>query len=121
MNKHLRRAYNELKEITGWQTDVSLNGTMLIGRLPGLRVRIYVNDESAETVIQFADAKTFDRWANSVHFESRRSNEPRLYYPMIYPQYRWARKVIRSGLFDFGSYIGPVNLPWIGKAKRNRG
>lgn len=70
-------------------------------------------DSEDDVLIHLAEIKTFGRWANSTNFQTKRCKEKGLYYALFRPQYNWAIKVIKSGLFDFSSYFDSLELPWI--------
>lgn len=109
---------------------------MILARVPGFMIRVLrrddvrINDTLIERryTIQFAHRPSFDRWANSTHFETEahwtpqrrryvvgpRKGEPipQWTMPDLRRELAWCRKVVRSGCFDFASYIGTVRTPW---------
>lgn len=65
--------------------------------------------------IEFAQKKTFDRWANSTNFQITlycRSNEPFTVYFNLLKCHLWMEKVCRSKLFDFNRYFSAIEV-WI--------
>lgn len=77
---------------------------------PVFYIRILDNPEYVQ--IQMGERKTFDRWANSVNFVDERSKGRRHYHAVFLPQYQWAKRVLKSGLFNFNRYFEHLDLPW---------
>ena len=99
-------------------------GEYVSARLPGLLIRAFrdtVEPGQRNYLIQIAHARSFDRWANSTHFQTRVSwhakgipgfRKPGWLMVDLGKEVRWCRRVIRSGLFDFNSHIGTIDTPW---------
>lgn len=80
-------------------------------------------------VVQFGYKPTFDRWANSVNFETEIWYSPkknqrfqvgefkgqrRKQYtiPNLNKEIKWCKKVATSGLFNWNSYFASIKTPW---------
>ena len=79
--------------------------------------------------IQFADKRTFDRWANSTNFETEIWYNPKknqrfacgkfkgkrksqYTIPNLRKELNWCKKVADSGLFEFNTYFSAIQTPW---------
>lgn len=100
MMVHREDVVKELK-LAGFTPNSSdeydFTGDMLYARIVG---------EYPCFTVHFAERKTFDRWANSVNFvvdvslgniDLRKCKE-------------FAEKICKSNVFDFGTYIHPIQL-----------
>jgi hypothetical protein len=109
MSASFKRAMSEIIAIPDCEEKTYSSGGCALFQTPLFYIRLLDNED---VEIHLAERETFDRWANSVNFHSRRTKERRLYYPLFRPQYDWAIKVLKSKLFNFNSYIESVDLPW---------
>ena len=75
---------------------------------PGLYARIYPPSKDAPLTLGLAERKTFDRWANSLNFIVR--IVPDSTAPDIALAIKEARRICRSGVFDFNTYFHAINL-----------
>lgn len=55
--------------------------------------------------VEFAERRTFDRWANSRNFGLTLYYKRKLYRPDVVAAHGWMLRVCRSGLFDFNRYF----------------
>ena len=86
-------------------------------RVVELIVPYYVDDnlkgivkkEEKKKIIQLAVKKNFDRWANSVNFEID-FTDTRSEWLNIKEGISKARKIARSGLFDFNCYFDRIKI-----------
>jgi hypothetical protein len=63
--------------------------------------------------IDFAEKKTFDRWANSTNFTIKLDfNAPNM--SDIVAAHLWMEKISRSKLFNFNSYFSTLEPPFFG-------
>lgn len=100
-----------IEQTYGWRGIAMFN-------TPQFYIRI-IDDCTGHVEIQMGERKTFDRWANSINFITKRSKARMGYYAVFLHQYRWAIKVVKSGLFAFDNYFHRIELPWF-KTERNK-
>lgn len=119
-----KKAVDEVKAIRGVKFEILEHDCVYFtlplfhGRIHNFMVSNVLEEEVNNYVeIQLGERKTFDRWANSVNFYTHRTKESGCYYPLFRPQYNWAVKVSRSGLFTFNNYFHRIELPHFEVAK----
>jgi hypothetical protein len=115
-----------LQRVPSFRLDSRYGGHSFYGRVNGLMLRvrrlddIVINDlhpwASLERrwVVEIAESKTFDRWANSVNFATEVvwSRKGGWTVPDFKREFAWCRKVCRSRLFTFNNYFATVKTPW---------
>lgn len=124
-------AIKEIRSVKIITTDCYILATS-----PSFNIRVMEFDPSIvmekgerKWVVQFGYKPTFDRWANSVNFETEIWFSPEknrrylagLKKGEIIPQYTipnmnkeisWCKKVATSGLFDWNTYFWTIKTPW---------
>jgi hypothetical protein len=78
------------------------------GRCRTFNLRYFIDPTQNWIIVQFGVKKCFDRWANSTDFEVHLHYEDGLYRNDVVKAHLWMEKVVRSGLFNFNSYIGTI-------------
>jgi len=111
MSAAFKRALDEIKSLPKCKITYSTSGYILFS-LPYFYGRLLENKGDEHIVIHLAEKKTFDRWANSTNFTVRRPKGRRLYYGLFAPQVNWARKIVKSKLFNFDSYFSGIEMPY---------
>jgi hypothetical protein len=101
---------NDLKRLPGFDV---LDGHYNIGVCDGyyLRWKDYPNI-SGYYIVQFSVRKCFDKWGNSVNFETKLQYESGTYRADLVKSYEWMNKVVESGLFNFNSYFDVIQIPF---------
>lgn len=120
----MRPIIDALSQVRGFK--LTHRSEMLLGTVPGLFVRVLPQPDvildsthpraslERRWVVQMAESKTFDRWANSTNFETQVwwSRKGGWTVPDFAREFTWCRKVCRSGLFHFPSYFATITTPW---------
>ncbi len=68
-------------------------------------------NSSQQLTLQLSVKKSHDRWANSVDFEVDLQNV-RAEWLNLKKSIRHARRILRSGLFDFNRYFHGIQIDW---------
>lgn len=86
-------------------------------------------DSRRKWIVRFGYIPTFDRWANSSNFQTeiwynpqknqryqigdlKGKRRPQYTIPNLSKELAWCLKCVKSGVFDFNSYIGTIKTPW---------
>lgn len=107
----------------------------ILATTPSFNIRVLEREDETgfpgdkRWVVQFGYKPTFDRWANSVNFETEIWYSPKknqrfevgefagkrrkqYLIPNLNKEIQWCKKVATSGLFDWNSYFATVKTPW---------
>jgi hypothetical protein len=80
-----------------------------VGECDLFRIRWFWNENTGWWDVQFGVKETIDRWANSTDFQTHLCFTQFCYRRDILAEYEWMVDVLKSGLFDFNSYIGTID------------